>query len=307
MSPWRTSGCVDETRQRAAELTIINSVQQGLAEQLEMQAMVELVGEKIRELFDAQVVDVGLYDPADERLHFPYTIERGVRFPTSPSPLWASAGTSSRPASRCSSITMRTPWGSATATPSPSAASPRVRWSSSPSGSEDKVAGVVSLQNLDREYAFDEGDVRLLSTIAASLSASLENARLFDETKRLLAETDQRAAELAIINGVQQGLAAQLDMQAMYDLVGDKVREIFDAQVVVIGVFDRAAETVAIPYVNERGVRIAVDGRRRRASAGGSSRRASRSWSTATSSGSPGDGLARPSPARRPGRSSSCR
>ena len=68
------------------------------------------------------------------------------------------------------------------------------------------------------------------------MGVALENARLFDETKRLLTETDQRAAELAIINGVQQGLAAELDMQAMYDLVGDKIQEIFDAQVVDIGI-----------------------------------------------------------------------
>ena len=58
--------------------------------------------------------------------------------------------------------------------------------------------------------------------------------------KRLLTETNERAAELAIINSVQQGLAAKLDMQAMYDLVGDKVREIFDAQVVDIGMIDLA-------------------------------------------------------------------
>ena len=35
--------------------------------------------------------------------------------------------------------------------------------------------------------------------------------------------SEQRAAELAIINSVQQGLAAKLDMQAIYDLVGDKL------------------------------------------------------------------------------------
>ena len=65
--------------------------------------------------------------------------------------------------------------------------------------------------------------MRLLTTLASSLSVALENARLFDETQRLLTETNERAAELAIINSVQQGLAAKLDMQAMYDLVGDKI------------------------------------------------------------------------------------
>ena len=78
--------------------------------------------------------------------------------------------------------------------------------------------------------------MRLLTTLASSLSVALENARLFDETQRLLTETNERAAELAIINSVQEGLAAKLDMQAMYDLVGDKIQEIFDAQVVDIGI-----------------------------------------------------------------------
>ena len=86
----------------------------------------------------------------------------------------------------------------------------------------DEVCGVISLQNLDREHAFSDSDVRLLTTLAASLSVALENARLFDETAAP-AETDERAAELAIIAGLQQGLAARIDIEAMCDLVGDRV------------------------------------------------------------------------------------
>jgi hypothetical protein len=39
-------------------------------------------------------------------------------------------------------------------------------------------------------------------------------------------EADARAlrSELAIINAVQEGLAAEIDMQAMYEFVGDKLR-----------------------------------------------------------------------------------
>ncbi len=118
------------------------------------------------------------------------------------------------------------------------------------------VRGRISLQNLDRTDAFSEGDLRLLTTLASSLSVALENARLFDETKRLLVETDERAAELAIINSVQEGLAQNLEMQAMYELVGDKIREIFDAQVVDIGIIDRDAGLVRYPYTIERGVRF---------------------------------------------------
>ena len=42
-----------------------------------------------------------------------------------------------------------------------------------------EAIGAISLQNLDRENAFTEADVRLLTTLAGSLSVALENARLF--------------------------------------------------------------------------------------------------------------------------------
>ena len=95
-----------------------------------------------------------------------------------------------------------------------------------------------------------------VATVASSMGVALENARLFDETKRLLAETDERAAELAIITSVQEGLAQNLDMQAMYDLVGNKIQEIFDAQVVDIGILDSDAGRIHFPYTIERGVRF---------------------------------------------------
>ncbi len=91
----------------------------------------------------------------------------------------------------------------------------------------DRVLGRILLEDHRRENAYGESEVRLLSTVAASMGVALENARLFDETQRLFKESEQRAAELAIINSVQEGLAAQLDFQAIVDLVGDKIREIF--------------------------------------------------------------------------------
>src|SRR5213078_2152576 len=96
---------------------------------------------------------------------------------------------------------------------------------------------------------FTESDVRLLTTLAGSLTVALENARLVHETR-------QRNAELALINTVQEALAGELEMQAIYDVVGDKIQEIFDAQVVDIGIFDFAAGLTRYPYAIERGVRF---------------------------------------------------
>jgi len=40
---------------------------------------------------------------------------------------------------------------------------------------------------------------------------------------------ERRAAELALINSVQEGLSSKLDMQSIYDLVGDSLRDTFNA------------------------------------------------------------------------------
>ena len=55
--------------------------------------MCDLVGERLGELFDAQVFDIGILDREAGVFHFPYTIERGVRFADARRPTAASART----------------------------------------------------------------------------------------------------------------------------------------------------------------------------------------------------------------------
>src|SRR4029077_11769788 len=122
----------------------------------------------------------------------------------------------------------------------------------------DQSRGLISLADLKREHAYSESDVRLLQTLANSMSVALENARLFDETQRLFKESEQRAAELAIINSVQQALAAELNMQGIYDAVGDKIREIFNRADMSIRIYDPPTDLIHYPYIYENGTRIDI-------------------------------------------------
>ena len=87
------------------------------------------------------------------------------------------------------------------------------------------------------------------------MSVALENARLFDEINRLLKETEQRNEELGVINSVQQGLVAEMDLNAIYDLVGEKIQEIFDAQIVSIATFNYADNTEVFHFLYEDGAK----------------------------------------------------
>jgi GAF domain-containing protein/DNA-binding response OmpR family regulator len=254
----QTNNLLAETNARAAELALINSVQQGLAGELDMQAMYDLVGDKIQEIFDAQVVDIGVLDRDTGLIHFPYTIERGVRFPDEPMAVIGLRRIVVE--TREPLLVNRNTLQAAIEAGQPGAIQGEAAKSSLfvPLISGGEVTGVISLQNLDHEDAFTDGDVRLLTTFAGSLSVALENVRLFDETKRLLTETNERAAELAIINSVQEGLAARLEMEGMYELVGDKLREIFDAESISISVLDPGSGLLRFPYAVERGVRETI-------------------------------------------------
>ncbi|MGA2503892.1 MAG: GAF domain-containing SpoIIE family protein phosphatase [Anaerolineales bacterium] len=242
--------------QRDAELGILNSVQQALSSRLEVQAIYDLVGDKIREVFNAQVVMISTYDPQTDTIEHRYAIERGKRvyapgrFPNrgfrmqivqTRQPVLAS----SRVAEQAACLGQPTLPGTIT---------PKT-WLGVPMLVGDQVTGILSLQNVEQEYAFTDSDVRLLQTMAASLSVALENARLFDETQRLLKETEQRAAELQIINGVQEGPALKLDTASIYELVGDKIREIYLNADISIGIYDPAIDLLSVPYLVEKGLR----------------------------------------------------
>src|SRR4029077_2769221 len=204
-----------ESEQRAAELAIINSVQQALAAELNMQGIYDAVGDKVREIFNQADVGLRIYEPQDNLIHHPYVYDGGQRITIESRPL-SDKGFAQH--------VLRT---RETLVINENMAQESGKYGSStlPGTKEDKSAvyvplvvgdqarGLINLVDVQREHAFSESDVRLLQTLANSMSVALDNARLFDETQRLLRETEQRNAELAIVNSVQKGLAAQLDFQ----------------------------------------------------------------------------------------------
>ena len=111
---------------------------------------------------------------------------------------------------------------------------------------------MIALESLTAN-AYGDADVRLLGTLASSMGVALENARLFDETKHLLAETNERAAELGVINEIGSALARQLEFQAIVDLVGERVGSIFDSRSVFIALHDPDRDTLTFPYDQDEG------------------------------------------------------
>ncbi len=213
------------------------------------------MGDKVREIFGGQATFVALYDRASNMIHIPYWVDgEGQPVQTVPRELGESLTSiviRSRQPLVLGTVEQMQERGGVFIGDGPHEES----WMGVPILVGQEVTGAIALQDWPQNR-YDEGDVRLLSTLAASMGVALENARLFEETTRLLEETQQRTAELQIINSVQQGLAAQLDIQAIYDLVGDQIRDLFDAQSVMIQTYDQPARLQHIRYGIEKGQRF---------------------------------------------------
>lgn len=202
-----TQHLLEETEQRANELTIINSVQQGLASKLDDQSIYELVGDTFHNFFNAQVVMISTYDPQSDTVEHRYAIERGKRVDApgrlppggfrariiqTKQPLMFNANLAEE------AVRLEQPVIPGTDTPR--------SWLGVPMLLGDQVTGILSVQNVDEENAFSESDIRLLQTFASAMSVALENARLYEQARHLAVLDERQRLARELHDSVTQSL-----------------------------------------------------------------------------------------------------
>jgi serine phosphatase RsbU (regulator of sigma subunit)/putative methionine-R-sulfoxide reductase with GAF domain len=238
-------------QQRNLELQVINSVQEGLASSLDMKAIYQLVGEKISEIFTADTTFIATYEHGSQYVDPQYYVEKGQAHVLH-EPLLFGAGLYSQVIQTRQSLLVGTTGEQqqlgSVSIPSPDSDEDlNQSFLGVPILLSEKITGVVSVQSY-LQNAYTENDVRLLTTIANSMSVALENARLFDETQRLLKETEQRAEELATVNAVGTALAGELDLNVLIELVGEQVRSVFKADIAFVALLDKENNIINFPY-----------------------------------------------------------
>ena len=244
---------IEETRQRNAELSLVNEIGRALAEQLDFDAVIELVGDRVATIFGAKSSFIALYDAATNMIRWPYDIDEGERFHRDPielGPGMTSTVISTRRAVRVGSVAEQNAAGAIQLGGTPSQS-----WLGVPILGSTGVLGAIGIETV-REHAYTEADERLLATLATSMGVALENARLFDETKRLLAETDQRASELPVINEIGAALAKQLDFGSIVELVGQRISTMFTAHSMYVALYDPGTRLITFPYELNDGLRV---------------------------------------------------
>jgi len=205
----------------------------------------------VRTIFNAEIADILLYDPKSGMVHLTYSYSGGY-FDDEPPWELREGGLTSKIIVTHQPLLLRSAHemdenGAAAYVTAPTDTEDVQSYLGVPIMIGDKVLGVVDVQSI-RLNAFDENNLRLLQTLSANLGVALENARLFNETQRLLKETEQRATELSAISTVSQALVAETELENMIQLIGSQMREIFKADIVYVALLDQQTNLIHFPY-----------------------------------------------------------
>lgn len=192
-----------EQQRRVAELETIGDISRALVSHLEPDELVALVGDAIREAFNAEIVYIALLDRQASLVRFPYFVDRGRR-DGQVAPLPFGEGMTSSVITGRRPIVINQDWEQRAAEYGPmyDDGVPARSSLSVPIVAGAEAIGAITLKSAEQENVFTDADVRLLTTIAANMGVAIENARLFKETQaaRDAAETAYRAKSTFLAN-----------------------------------------------------------------------------------------------------------
>ena len=187
-----------QLKQREAEISLINSLQEAIVERRDMQVIYELAGDSLRELFasNADIVCLALYDRKTNTLNFPYMFGDEAK---------------SRPFGNAITekiILNRKPLlfnQDLDKTYDRMEAEKRVEsYLGVPILVGKEVIGVISVQSKAVQNKFTDNDLRLLTRIAANVGIAMQNTEAY--RKLQAAMTDLKSAKEQLVQ--QEKLAS---------------------------------------------------------------------------------------------------
>ncbi|MEO0250129.1 MAG: GAF domain-containing protein, partial [candidate division WOR-3 bacterium] len=112
---------------------------------------------------------------------------------------------------------------------------PTLSWLGVPMMVGGRVIGMISIQSLEQERAFDQGDRELLSTVANQAAVAIENARLY-------ATLETNVRQLELIQKIALEISSKLDLLEVLRAIALGTNQVLEADF-----------TTIFPYDPERG------------------------------------------------------
>lgn len=109
----------------------------------------------------------------------------------------------------------------------------------------NEIVGTVGIDILEKDRLLSPRQVRLAETIVFQVATAVQNARLFTQSQ-------ERAAELALINAVSELASSRLELSSLFDSVGELLQDTFSAESLYFALYDKDTQKITFPYFQSR-------------------------------------------------------
>lgn len=217
-----------EAEGRINELSTINRISAAVNASLDQQELLEKLHSGIGEVIDVSTSLIGIYDEASETLRYPVAYDRNQRVNLSPIAL--PPGTNGWVIRTRQPLLLHTADEAFAMGLDISDERPPEELEQSflatPIIFGNKVLGVINIQSYEPR-AFDENNLRFLTTVANQAAVALNNATLFSTTR-------QNAAEMTTLFEVTQNLSGTLDPDETQQLVADAALRLLNVEMCAV-------------------------------------------------------------------------
>ena len=220
----------EEREQRINELSTINTISAAVNATLDLDELIEQLHVGISEVIDVSTSLIGIYDEPSNTLSYPITYDRGER--TSLPARALPRGTNDwvirnrQPLLLHSADEARQMGIESDAGRDAETHPIKEAFLVAPILFGPRVLGVINIQSYEPR-AFDQNDLRFLTTVTNQAAVALNNARLFSESR-------QNAAEMTALFEVTQNLSGTLDSDETQQLVADAALRLLDAELCAV-------------------------------------------------------------------------
>lgn len=187
---------------RLFEISLANEVSQAASTKLDLNSLLEFAGKKIEEIFMAKSVFIALQNKQTGQMEVPYWTINHTRIQPTAYPLGQGLTslvfTSQKPLLISEDFKTRAAAMGAILQFVEQHGYPRT-WLGVPMTANNETIGVISVQDYERENAYSEFEINLLSTIANNIAISIENVRLYEKIRQDNIDLQEKIDEIATL------------------------------------------------------------------------------------------------------------
>ena len=214
-----------QTQQRIEELATINSVNEVLSSQTDLRSLLTAVTRTMRRHLNVSECYIALYDVRTDLFEIPIADNGNEQRSVPPTPLGrgftAEIIRTRKPLLIEREVAQKAAeLGAPSFTNTPSSQC----YAGVPIFARDEIIGVIAAQDDERENAFDERAMQLLTTITPALGVAIQNAQLFEQTQIALGRTQKQAQREQLLSAITDRLHKAPDVQSVVRIAAEELQ-----------------------------------------------------------------------------------